>query len=76
MLNYQVCVTFGLLNDTGLSGIARLRNVKVEGDTRLCIALASNRSKSMLRLPPQEKIDKLKVLLGMDESPQWYEYSG
>ena len=59
-----------------MDGSARLLNVKVGGKTSFCITLALNRSKSTLRLPPQEKIDKLKMLLGTDEHPQWYEYSG
>jgi len=65
-----------LLVEAGLRGRARLRNVKVVGGTSLCIGLASNMSDSAMKLPPQEAVDKLKELLGIDEPPKWYEYSG
>jgi len=53
-----------------------LKNVKLNSRSALCITLASNSSKSAMELPPQEKIDKLKLLLGTDEAPKWYEYDG
>jgi hypothetical protein len=67
---------FGLLADAGLSGgRARFRNVKVDGGgSALCIALASNKDDSTM--PPQDKIEKLKSLIGTDEPPKWYEYDG
>jgi hypothetical protein len=76
MVSYRARVTFGLLVEAGLRGRARLRNVKVDGGTRLCISLASNMSESAMKLPPQEEVNKLKELLGIDGPPKWYEYSG
>ena len=31
---------------------------------------------SIRKLPSQDKIDKLKVLIRIDGSPKWYEYDG
>jgi hypothetical protein len=68
---------FGLLAEAGLSGgRAQFKNVKFDGGSALCIALASNSSESAMILPPQVKIEKLKSLLGTDEPPKWYEYDG
>jgi hypothetical protein len=68
---------FGLLAEAGLSsGRAQLRNVKFDGGSALCIALASNSNESAMIPPPQDKIEKLKSLLGTDKSPRWYEYDG
>lgn len=69
---------FGVLAEAGLSGgHAQFRNVKVDsGKLALCIALTSNKNKSSMGLPPQDKIEKLKSLLGTDEPPKWYEYDG
>jgi hypothetical protein len=75
-LNYRVRTTFGLLHRSGLWGVALLRNVKVGQGSELCIALACNRTESSTRLPSQQKIDKLKELLEVNEPPQWYEYDG
>lgn len=67
---------FPLIADTGLSGRARLRNVRVDGGTAHCIAVAANTSKSDMKLPPQEKVDKLMGLLGTNEPPKCYVYDG
>jgi hypothetical protein len=67
---------YSLIMDSGLSGRATLKNVKLHRDSGLCIALASNASERSTKLPPQAKIDKLKALLGTDEPPKWYEYDG
>jgi hypothetical protein len=68
---------FGLLSEAGLSGgRAQLRNVKFDGGSALCIALASNSNESAMILPPQDRVEKLKSLLGTDKPPAWYEYDG
>jgi hypothetical protein len=74
--NQRTRFIYSLLNESGLRGHSRLRNVKVEGGSRLCITLASNSSKREMELPPQENVDKLKALLGTDEPPKWYLYDG
>jgi hypothetical protein len=75
-MSHRTRFLFGLLADAGLSRRALFRNVKFDGDSALCIALASNRSESEMKLPAQEKVDKLKALIGTDEPPKWYEYDG
>jgi len=67
---------FGLVAEAGLGGVAHFRNVKFRGRSALCVALASNKSESAMILPAQEKIEKLKTLLGTEEPPKWYEYDG
>jgi hypothetical protein len=75
-MHHRTRFLFELLIAAGLSGHAMLKNVKLNSRSALCITLASNNSKSTMKLPSQEKIDKLKALLGTDEPAKWYEYDG
>src|ERR1700674_1999085 len=75
-MHHRTRFLFELLADAGLRGHAMLRNVKLNSRSALCIALASNSSESAMELPSQEKINKMKMLLGTDEPPKWYEYDG
>ena len=77
VFHHRTHFLFGLLAEAGLSGgRAQLRNVKSDGGSALCIALASNSNENAMILPPQVKIEKLKSILGTDEPPRWYEYDG
>jgi hypothetical protein len=50
----------------------RLRVVRFGNSFANCITLGENTSESAMKVPPEEIIDKMKVLLGTKEEPKWY----